>query len=90
MHELLSNNSLFVGQLCEDKSLVLCTRHLIFFTTDPQSSELLYNNSLLELIYFLDNVTVLNARAKSGLADVNSYCTWCNVVFMLERRYKYM
>ena len=32
--ELLSNNSLFVGQLYEDKSLALHTRDLIFITTD--------------------------------------------------------
>ena len=32
--ELLSNNSLFVGQLCEDKSLALRARYLILFTTD--------------------------------------------------------
>ena len=52
MRELLSNNSLFVGQLYEDKSLVLRACDLIFFTTDLQT-ELLLNNSLLELIYFL-------------------------------------
>ena len=33
MRELLSNNSLFVGQLYEDKSLALRARDLIFFTT---------------------------------------------------------
>ena len=32
--ELLSNNSLFVGQLYKDKSLVLHTGDLILFTTD--------------------------------------------------------
>ena len=32
--ELLNNNLLFVGQLYEDKSLVLCAHDLIFFTTD--------------------------------------------------------
>ena len=37
MRELLSNNSLFVGQLCEDKSLALRARDLIFFTTDLQT-----------------------------------------------------
>ena len=37
MHEMLSNNSLFVGQLYEDKSLTLCARDLIFFTTDLQT-----------------------------------------------------
>ena len=37
MRELLSNNSLFVGQLYEDKSLVLRARDLIFFTTDLQT-----------------------------------------------------
>ena len=34
VRELLSNNSLFVGQLYEDKSLALPARDLIFFTTD--------------------------------------------------------
>ena len=37
MCELLSNNSLFVGQLYEDKSLVLRACDLIFFTTDLQT-----------------------------------------------------
>ena len=32
MRELLSNNSLFVGQLYEDKSLAPHARDLIFFT----------------------------------------------------------
>ena len=35
--ELLSNNSLFVSQLYEDKSLALYGRNLIFFTTDFQT-----------------------------------------------------
>ena len=35
--ELLSNNSLFVGQLYDDKSLVLCARDLIFLTTNVQT-----------------------------------------------------
>ena len=34
VRELLYNNSLFVGQLCEDKSLALRARDLISFTTD--------------------------------------------------------
>ena len=37
VRELLSNNSLFVGQLYEDKSLALHTCDLIFFTTDLQT-----------------------------------------------------
>ena len=37
MRELLSNNSLFVGQLYEDKSLALRARDLIFFITDLQT-----------------------------------------------------
>ena len=32
--ELLSNNSLFVGQLYEDRLFALRARDLIFFTTD--------------------------------------------------------
>ena len=55
MRELLSINSLFVGQMYKDISLALRARDLIFFTTDP-NSELLLNNSLLELIYFLNIV----------------------------------
>ena len=37
VRELLCNNSLFVGQLYEDKSLALHARDLIFFTTDLQT-----------------------------------------------------
>ena len=37
VRELSSNNSLFVGQLYEDKSLALRARDLIFFTTDLQT-----------------------------------------------------
>ena len=37
VRELLCNNSLFVGQLYEDKSLALRARNLIFFTTDLQT-----------------------------------------------------
>ena len=37
VRELLSNNSLFVSRLYEDKSLVLRNRDLIFFTTDLQT-----------------------------------------------------
>ena len=36
LRELLSYNSLFVGQLYEDKSLVLCAHDMIF-TTDLQA-----------------------------------------------------
>ena len=35
--ELFCNNSLFVGQLYEDKSLALRACDLIFFTTDIQT-----------------------------------------------------
>ena len=34
VRELLAKNSLFVGKLYEDKSLVLHARDLIFFTSD--------------------------------------------------------
>ena len=37
VRELLCNNSLFVGQLYEDKSLALHACDLIFFTTDLQT-----------------------------------------------------
>ena len=39
MHELLNDNSLFVGQLYEDKSLALQAGDLIFFTTDVQTQQ---------------------------------------------------
>ena len=59
VRELLSNtgNSPFVGQLKADESVALRTRDLISFTNDLQGSELLLNNSLLELIYFLNKTT---------------------------------
>ena len=37
VREFLCNNSLFVGQLYEDKSPALRARDLIFFTTDLQT-----------------------------------------------------
>ena len=37
VRELLSNNSLFVGHLYEDKSLAVRARDLIFFTNDLQT-----------------------------------------------------
>ena len=37
VRELLCNNSLFVGQLYEDKSLALRPRDLFFFTIDLQT-----------------------------------------------------
>ena len=37
VRELLCNNSLFVGQLYEDKSLSLGAHDLILFTTDHQT-----------------------------------------------------
>ena len=40
MRELLSNISLFVGQLYEDKSLALHTRDLISFTTDTAGADI--------------------------------------------------
>ena len=53
MRELLSNSSLFVGQLYEDKSLTLHACDLIFFTADLQTVNYYTTNPLLELIYFL-------------------------------------
>ena len=50
VRELLSNNSLFVSQLYA----ALRARDLICFNTDLQTVNLLYNNSLLEMIYFLN------------------------------------
>ena len=59
MRELLRNNSLFVSQLYEDKSLALRARDFIFFTIDLQTvNYLLLNNSLLELIYFLSGLQI--------------------------------
>ena len=56
VRELLSNNSLFVGQLYEDKSLVLRAGDLIFFTTYLQTVNYSSTIHLLELIYFLNDI----------------------------------
>ena len=50
---MLSNNSLFVGQLYEDKSLALRIRELIFFTTNLKTVNYYSTIHALELIYFL-------------------------------------
>ena len=44
MRELLSNISLLVGQLYEDKSLALRARDFIFFTIDLQTVN--YNSTI--------------------------------------------
>ena len=54
MREFLSNNSLLVGELYEDKSLALRARDLVFFTTDLQTMNYYTTIQLLELIYFLN------------------------------------
>ena len=58
MRELLSYNSLFVGQLYEDKSLALRARDLIFITTDLQTVNYYSTIHALELIYFFNNDVV--------------------------------
>ena len=56
LRELLSNKSLFVGQLYEDKSLALRAHDLIFFTTDPETvNYLLLNNSRKRADLFLNH-----------------------------------
>ena len=72
MLELLSNNSLFVGQLYEDKSLTLRARDLIFSTTDHQTVTS-FNNSLLELIYFL-SIQRVRVTICDGEPDFNQIC----------------
>ena len=75
VRELLSNNSLFVGQLYEDKSLALRARDLIFFYNRPPNSELLLKNSLLELIYFLIKNQRTNGPVNAHLISHKSYKT---------------
>ena len=43
---------------------------LIFFTTDLQTVALLLNNSLLELIYFLNNGHIINYENISYIAGI--------------------
>ena len=67
MSELLSNISVFVGQLYADKSLALLARDLLCIATD-----ILLNNSLLELIYFLiKDALSLNINNQVGLVIHN-------------------
>ena len=56
VRELLSNNSLFVGQLYEDELLALRARDFIFFTTELQCVNYYSTIHALELIYFLNNI----------------------------------
>ena len=59
MRELLSNNSLFVGQLYEEKITRAARSWFDLLYNWPPNSELLLNKSLLELIFFLYIITVL-------------------------------
>ena len=77
MCELLSNVSLFFGQLYADKSLALRARDLLCFTTDRLNSDKLLN--LLELIYFLNNM---------GLYENYLICTFMNIHKNVENRGK--
>ena len=54
VRELLSNNSLCVGQLYEDKPLALRVIDLIFFTTDLQTEN--YYSTIHCRSYFLNIV----------------------------------
>ena len=62
MCDLLSNNSLFVGKLYEDKSLSLRARDLIFFTTDLQLVN--YYSTIHDL--FLKQMTIFTAKLSTG------------------------
>ena len=66
MRELLSNNSLFVGQFYEDKSLELCAHDLIFISTDRQTVNYYSTIHALELTYFLNNVNYAEKDATSS------------------------
>ena len=58
MRELLSNNSLFVGQLYADKSLALRARDLIFFTTDLQTVNFITQQFTVGADLFLKYITL--------------------------------
>ena len=80
MLESLSNNSLFAGQLYEDKSRALRARDLIFFTTDLQTvnnySTIHYCNKAS--ITLLDS-SVLHYLMSLYYNDVhNNVANYCN------------
>ena len=63
MRELLSNNSLFLGQLYEDKSLAMHARDLIITQQFTAAGADLFLNSLL--IVSLTGVTALWSLSKT-------------------------
>ena len=69
MRELLSNNSLFVGQLYEDKSLTLRASDLIFLLTD------------LQTVIITQQFT---AGADLFLNYIRHYCTHLNVLKCID------
>ena len=73
MSEVLSNNSLFVYQLYEDKSLVLGARCLIFFTTDLQTVNCYTARADLFLIYSKPNKIILIKKVSKGAKIRNRY-----------------
>ena len=72
MRELLNNTSLFVSQLYQDKALALVIWSSLQLTSN---SKLIYNNSLLELIYFFSTSkppkTIPYVLASCVIADVS-------------------
>ena len=79
MRELLSNNSLFVGQLYEDKSLALRARDLIFFTTDLQTVN--YNAGADLFLKFIPKEVAACFQLKQQEANVLLMILNCHMQF---------
>ena len=77
MRELLSYNSLFVGQLYEDKSLALSARDLIFFTTD------------LQTVNYYTTIQQFTARADLFLKYIDEVCDR-SVVYPMHSLFVYL
>ena len=73
VRELLSNNSLFVGQLYVDKSLALRARDLIFFTTDPQTVNYYKQFTAgadLFLKWFTDFIALFHSQTRRHMINI--------------------
>ena len=70
MRDLLIYNSLFVGQLYKDKSLVLHARNLIFSTTDLQTVNYITQQITARADLFLKyNMSLVVIKPVFGVSD---------------------
>ena len=82
MRELLSNNSLFVGQLKDDKSLALRAHDWIFLTTDLQTVNYTQKKKFSQYLCFLIKSTILHISLSNFIHELYYRIFTCNCLLL--------